>query len=123
MNLKFGGTLGKLAVGIRITKPSGEKIGLREALLRSSVDIAYGILFAVYQVLAIHQLDPDLYLAAGYFERGKLLAPFYSEYSKLTDILFNLWYWSEMIVLLFNKRRRALHDFIAGTVVIHKEYS
>ena len=29
-----------------------------------------------------------------------------------------LWTWSELIVMLFNQRRRALHDFIAGTVVI-----
>ena len=28
-----------------------------------------------------------------------------------------IWIWSEVIVMLFNKKRRALHDFIAGTVV------
>lgn len=26
--------------------------------------------------------------------------------------------WSELLVLLFNEKRRALHDFIAGTVVV-----
>jgi len=26
--------------------------------------------------------------------------------------------WSEFVVLLTNRKRRALHDFIAGTVVI-----
>jgi uncharacterized RDD family membrane protein YckC len=26
---------------------------------------------------------------------------------------------SELVVLWFNRRRRAIHDFIAGTVVIH----
>ncbi len=30
--------------------------------------------------------------------------------------------WSEVFVCLFNKRKRALHDFIAGTVVVHKEF-
>lgn len=29
-----------------------------------------------------------------------------------------IWFWSEFIVMLLNKRRRALHDFIAGTIVI-----
>jgi uncharacterized RDD family membrane protein YckC len=28
-----------------------------------------------------------------------------------------VWMWSEVVVMLFNRRRRALHDFIAGTVV------
>ena len=122
LNLKYGGTLGKLAVGIRVTKPNGERIGLREALLRSSVDIVYGLLLAVFQVYAISQVDYDAYLTAGYMEIVKLLVPLYPEYSKYTKILSNVWYWSEMIVLLLNKRKRALHDFIAGTVVIHKEY-
>ena len=34
--------------------------------------------------------------------------------------MFQIWFWGELIVLLFNKRRRAIHDFIAGTVVIKK---
>lgn len=28
------------------------------------------------------------------------------------------WLFSELIVLLFNEKKRAIHDFIAGTVVI-----
>jgi len=123
LNLKYGGTLGKLAVGIRVTKPNGEKIGLREALLRSSVDIVYGLLIAVFTVYAIHQVDSDVYLTAGYMERLRLLAPLYPEYSKHTNILGTVWYWSELIVLLLNERKRALHDFIARTVVIHKEFA
>ena len=34
------------------------------------------------------------------------------------DYAFNLWVFSEPIVLLTNKKRRAIHDFIAGTMVI-----
>jgi uncharacterized RDD family membrane protein YckC len=33
-------------------------------------------------------------------------------------IVANIWIWSEMLVLLCNKRRRALHDMIAGTIVV-----
>ena len=35
-----------------------------------------------------------------------------------TDCVYNAWLASEIVSVLFNKRRRALHDFIAGTVVI-----
>jgi len=31
----------------------------------------------------------------------------------------NAWVWGELIVLLTNRKRRALHDFIAGTVVVY----
>ena len=34
-----------------------------------------------------------------------------------------IWIWSEFVVLLFNRRKRAIHDFIAGTVVILKEFA
>jgi uncharacterized RDD family membrane protein YckC len=97
-------------------------IGVREALLRSSVDIGYGLLFAFFQVYAIGQVDPDAYLIAGYMERVKLTMPHYPEFSNDMNIFSDVWYCSEMVVLLFNKRKRALHDFIAGTVVIQKEY-
>ena len=35
-------------------------------------------------------------------------------------MLLQIWIWSELIVMLTNRRRRALHDFIAGTVVIRR---
>ena len=35
-------------------------------------------------------------------------------------ITMNIWIWSEFIVMLTNKRKRAIHDFIAGALVIRK---
>jgi uncharacterized RDD family membrane protein YckC len=29
-----------------------------------------------------------------------------------------IWIWGEFITMLFNKRRRAVHDYMAGTVVV-----
>jgi uncharacterized RDD family membrane protein YckC len=34
------------------------------------------------------------------------------------DYLYNAWLVSQIVSVLFNKRRRALHDFLAGTVVV-----
>ena len=36
--------------------------------------------------------------------------------------LSNIWVYSEFIVLLTNKRKRALHDFIANTVIIRTKH-
>ncbi len=122
-NLKYGGTLGKLAAGIRITKPNGDKIGFKEAILRSVVDIIYALLFGCFQLYAISQVNIDIYLVAGHIEKSRLLAEHSPKFSKYASFISNVWYWSEMVILLSNKRKRALHDFIAGTVVIQKEYS
>jgi uncharacterized RDD family membrane protein YckC len=36
-------------------------------------------------------------------------------------VLLQIWVWGEFVTMLFNKKRRAVHDFIAGTVVIRSQ--
>jgi predicted DCC family thiol-disulfide oxidoreductase YuxK len=53
----------------------------------------------------------------GRADQSRLLAernPVFGAY----DVVQQAWMWSELLVLLFNRTRRALHDFIAGTVVV-----
>jgi uncharacterized RDD family membrane protein YckC len=122
-NARFGGTLGKLAVGIRITKPDGSRIGWPEAWKRSAVDLAFAALILVVQVWAIAHVDPSLYKSLKWIERTALLQEHIPSWYSTVTALQNIWIWSEMLVLLFNKRKRALHDFIAGTIVIKKEFA
>jgi uncharacterized RDD family membrane protein YckC len=121
-NVRFGGTPGKLAVGIRITKPDGTKIGWVEAWKRSSVDIGFALLMLCVEVWALTQVNGEQYSAAAFVERMQLLQSYYPSWFRIVTIAQNIWIWSEVVVLLFNKRKRALHDFIARTVVIHKEF-
>src|SRR5690554_744825 len=120
---KFGATLGKMALGIEVTLPNGERIGLKQALLRSSVDVAFAVLMVTIQVTAIAKAVPEVYLNAGWLERSEYIALLFPAWYGIVNIASQVWYWGEFIVLLFNKRKRALHDFIAGTVVIRKEYA
>ncbi len=112
-----------MIVGIKITRPDGSKISLKQALLRSSVDIIFVILMIAAQLIALKHVDPDIYLNAGWADRAKYIIPLFPVWYGLVSALSNLWWWSEFIVLLFNKRKRAIHDFIAGTVVIKKQYA
>lgn len=120
---KYGATLGKMAMGIRVTLPNGSSVGLKQALLRSSVDLGFAFFAVIAHVIAISNADPDQYLNAGWMERAKYVMPLFPAWYGIVSTCGELWYWSEFIVLLFNKRRRAIHDFIAGTVVIHQEYA
>lgn len=123
-NARFGGTIGKLVRGIRVTKPDGSSIGWSEAWKRSSVDLSYSGLILFLEVQALLLVDPVNYSAASSFvERVTLLQACYpSWYSKVYPI-YQIWMWSEVFVVLFNKRKRAIHDFIGGTVVIHKKFA
>jgi len=120
---KFGATPGKMAIGIKITFPDGSKIGLKQALLRSSVDLGFAFFMVLAQVLAVTNADADMYLNAGFMERAEYIIPLFPAWYGLVNTLSQLWFWSEFLVLLFNKRKRAIHDFIAGTVVIKQEYT
>lgn len=120
---RFGATIGKMALGIKVTLPNGERIGIKQAALRSSVDLAFALFMVGAQVIAISNADPEVYLNASWIERAEYITPLFPAWYGIVEIASQLWYWGEFIILLFNERERALHDFIAGTVVIRQEYA
>jgi len=124
-NTRYGGSPGKLAAGIKITRPDGTKIGWTEAIARSAVDMAFALVILCLQVWALTRIsDADYLNASGIFEQARLIQSHRPSWaSQIIDIIGQVWIWSELIVLLLNKRKRALHDFIAGTIVIRKRFA
>jgi uncharacterized RDD family membrane protein YckC len=122
-NARYGGTLGKLAVGIWVTKPDGTRIGWSHAWKRSAVDLVFAILMLYVEIWALTQVSNEQYSTLAFTKRSQLLQSYYPSWFFILMYLQQVWMWSEVVVLLFNKRKRALHDFIAGTVVIHKEFA
>jgi uncharacterized RDD family membrane protein YckC len=123
LHARFGGTFGKLAVGIRVTRPDGNRIGWNQAWRRSSVDIAIALLVLVSEVWAMFQVDWTQVAALGSDERTTRLQEVSPLWDRAIDIFQNVWIWSEVFVVLLNRRKRALHDFIAGTVVVKKQFA
>lgn len=114
---RWGQTIGKMVAGIKVMRLDGSPIAPRHAWLRSSVDIGLTLinLIAITHVLATWT-GPE-WSSMSWLERGGELTkrnPIHSAY----DWASQAWVWSELLVILFNKKRRALHDFIAGTVVV-----
>jgi len=116
---KFGQTIGKMAVGIKIVKVDGDAVSWKEAFLRHSVNIFFAILYGIAMCYAITKIADSEYVNLTWKARNHKIYELYPSWFSWANILSNLWVWSEVVVLLFNKKRRALHDFIAGTVVIH----
>jgi uncharacterized RDD family membrane protein YckC len=115
---RYGGTPGKRILGLKIVKLDGRDVTNREAVLRSLPSLVLMLLIYLAQILAILRIDPGVLRSLSWAERMaqfEQLAPcWYDAVLGLGDV----WFWGELIVLLTNKKRRALHDFIAGTVVI-----
>ena len=119
---RFGQTLGKMALGIKVVRLDGMAMLYREAFLRHAVDLFLGILMTAASIIAYLSVSDAEYSAASGFLSHAILRqdhePFWHNY---VTILMQAWCWSELIVLLSNEKKRAIHDFIAGTVVIQND--
>ena len=111
LHYRYGATVGKMVTDIKVTLPNGSPIGIKEAFLRSCVELGLSIMTMFAEVSAISNADSEQY---------RSLIPTWHE---TVETICWIWFWSEVVVLLFNERKRAIHDFIAGTVVIHKRFA
>ena len=115
---RYGGTPGKLIVGIKITKLEGEPVGYIEAVLRYSVLFVLGLISQVTLLQATLGMSEAEYFALDWQERMLRIQELAPSWLGSITLLTNIWVWSEFAVMLTNKKRRAIHDFMAGTVVV-----
>jgi uncharacterized RDD family membrane protein YckC len=116
---QFGGTPGKLVLGLRIRRIDGEPVGYREAILRGLVGEVLSIAISIaFSVAALRMSDTE-YRSMTYLARAQQLMAQAPAWYRPINALNQLWAWGEFIVMLTNRKRRALHDFLAGTVVLH----
>lgn len=117
---RFGKTIGKMVVGVKLVRLDLSPVTWKEALLRDSVEIGLSIIGLVGTALAIHNSDPSFWLTAPRLLDVTLQLKDLNPLLSATTWISNIWILSELVTLLFNKKKRALHDFIAGTVVVVK---
>ncbi len=117
---RFGGTPGKLVMKLRICKVDGESVGYRGAALRYCVLVVLTSVQSIaLTISALHMTNTE-YVSLGFLERSQRLIAQAPGWYEAVNVLLQVWIWSEFLVLLTNKKRRALHDFMAGTVVIRR---
>jgi uncharacterized RDD family membrane protein YckC len=102
----WGQTVGKRITGVKVMQMSRERLGLKRALLRDSPWLAIGVLGLVAdfpKVMAgtnpAHVKDPGT-LGLIFMWGGMA------------------WFVLELGTMLLNQKRRAVHDLIAGSVVV-----
>lgn len=116
---RFGGTPGKLLVGIRIRKLDGTPVGYREAFLRYFPEFVLGLLMSIAMLFPLFHMSDAEYQSLSFAARTSHMVELAPSWYKPLQWVQTVWIWGELIVLLTNRKRRALHDFIAGTVVVY----
>lgn len=115
---RFGGTPGQLLCKLRIRMLDGSAVTRKAALLRYGVVLILSTLAAIAGIIGILRIAESSYLSMTYTQIMPLMARFKPGWGTAADTLLQLWLYSEFVVLLFNKKRRGLQDFMAGTVVV-----
>lgn len=115
LTFKLGGTLGKLAVKIKVVNSNFQILTLKEALLRElpHMLIYIFVIINVYLMLIFFNENSNNLTGYNFSEYFKELnsqekLPNLSLYYYLTCILF----------ILFNKMKKTPHDFLANSIVI-----
>jgi uncharacterized RDD family membrane protein YckC len=116
--VRFGGTPGKLILNMRVAMVDGSPVTPKAALLRYSVLLLLTGLMAIALIMAVLRMTDEEYFSLGYMARAARMVEMAPPWYQLVNMLMQIWIWSEFITMLFNKKRRAIHDFMAGTVVL-----
>lgn len=115
---QFGQTPGKYLAGIRIVTLKLKMIRPVEAFKREAVTIVLSVLSAGVMAVALLNIPAEKFAGMADGEKTNAVMSF-GRY-----VLVGLsitWQLGELIFLLTNKKKRALHDFIAGTVVVDEK--
>ncbi len=117
MESKYGATLGKMALNLKVIDQNFNQIDFKQSLLRSIILIFPAILFVPIYYFAFN--NPNLAKSTQLFEFAQGLAIEYPIQSWISNLSF-LIIVIDLIVLLTDqtKTQRSLHDRIANTYVI-----
>jgi len=120
---RYGGTPGKLFLKVRIAMTDGSPVTIKAAAMRHLVLFVLNVASSIGLLISTMSMTDDLYFSLGYLARGQKMVALAPPWYGIVSILIQVWIWGEFVTMLFNKKRRAVHDFIAGTVVIKSEPS
>lgn len=112
MTYKFGQTIGKMIMGIKVVDYKSEcNITMRQSFLREAIPFTLIIITGIfiYVIFAGEDLINFRLTGLGYFI---ILLPSFTLIG---------WYILEIFTMLTDLKKRAVHDKIAGTVVIRKQ--
>lgn len=102
----YGRTIGKQVTGVRVLDVTERALSIKQAVLRDSIPIFFTAAIVILDLpKALRGMNP--------LEDTTLDTP-----GALIGFASVAWFGAEIVTMLWNDKRRAVHDFIAGSVVV-----
>jgi uncharacterized RDD family membrane protein YckC len=113
LHKRYGQTVGKMVTKVRVVDYRTEgAISWKQAFLRDGLPTLFLLLPLYHDIYRVMLGVPYALVSTEGFEAG-MNASYW-----IMQMLPGLWLLAELVTMLTNEKRRALHDFIGGTVVI-----
>jgi len=116
MEFQYGATLGKMALDLHVVNLNFQKANFTEIFLRNVFNVASGIFSLISSVIIFNSME--FQRLTGYMEFNTLVAN--QRGSSAVQGIYFLVLLVELICLVSDKQKRALHDRIGKTYVIVK---
>jgi uncharacterized RDD family membrane protein YckC len=102
----YGQTIGKWLMKVKVLSVDENRLTMKQAFLRDSIGLSLAVVYLIYAI-------PPVFSGVSPRSRefGESIPTLIWSVGLLTTAL-------EVITMLTNAKRRALHDFIAGSVVV-----
>ena len=105
---KYGQTIGKWVAGVKVLDISGtQTINLRQSILRDSFYLTVEVIGFFYFIFLVVKNGDTQY--------------FFDGFNDFAGTPFLIWTLLELITMFTNNKRRAIHDFLAKSVVVRTE--
>jgi len=117
--VKLGGTPGKLLLNVRIVSKGGTFLSVRAAILRMTFILIAVICvwLRMYHIFATMPLSENPQKFVEMIRATNSYGGVYNTINSFAALLFYI----DIGGILLNKKKRAIHDFIAGSFVVSKE--
>ena len=107
LHAKFGQTVGKMATGVKVLDKSEQaNITWGQAVMRDIVPVVFFVASLAFLI------------SFGMLTEGEEISGVAAFMLYAYAIAAVVWPVAEVVTMLFNRKRRAVHDLIAGTVVV-----
>jgi uncharacterized RDD family membrane protein YckC len=99
----------------------GGAITWRDALMRKLFDISFYMCSFFATIVTLSSVPPDSLSTMNYFNYIAIIMKYQPPFFSLLTFLIYVAYFTDIILFLFKRNHRSLHDIIAGTAVVRGE--
>jgi len=115
---KSGQTLGKRWLGIKVVTLEGGAIGIARSFRRNLIMLIESLPWIVATMIATLRVPSEQFRSLHGDAYNQLLKSLKPEWYPITVTIFDVILIAEIASVLLTRKRRSLHDFVGGTVVV-----